>query len=454
MAKEKTKEENREFYVPEYYSFDGESYNFKNETYRYNKENNNKIIEDNKSGKEDNVTKSSLNSQEKKFENIQKATNVSTTAIKTVVVTASSVAIVVGGVMIFNETVLPPSHVEIVDLNVYENTIGCMIFTSNYDSLEEADQHFEEERAEEVDIEVELYGGGETFTAHIHEMGYFMHQFEDLKYDTEYELCLYQNITFGFERPLLASKKIRTEPKEIINDDRPFVSEISFEKYTYYDNDEVVLSFSFEVNDPYSFYTDYQFEIYEYGRTDQTAGDAYLEKGVEEENKYYGSVILSTMVGESFTYKLIAMSSYPDDLSHDEPTIYTIFDKELNLIDLEEMNNQEGNISEFYSAVFSKEDASEATQNLTYLAVTLYYSDPNNYWSSFTIYVYEDEQLLYEGGLYQGPETKEILDGFDITYLSGSLHVIIECYSANPDDSGLENNMLTLYNEEIDLDSL
>ena len=454
MAKEKIKEENREFDVPEYYSFNGESYNFKNETYRYNKEDNDKVSEENKSGKEDNINKSSVSSQEKKFENIQKATNTSTTAIKTVIVTASSVAIVIGGVMIFNETVLPPSHVEIMELYAYENNVSFGVFASDYETWEEYEEHLDVDGFEECDIEIELYGGGETLSMHMHELGMFYDEFTGLKYDTEYELCVYQNITFGLERPLLASKKIRTEPKEAIVADRPYISEIYFEKYTYSNEEEVVLSFSFEVSDPNSYYTDYQFEIYEQGRTDETAGEAYIERGDENSNAYYGSVILSTLIGESFTYKLNAMSTYPEDLSHDEATRYTIFENDLYLYDLQEMNNQEGNISEFYSAIFSKETIDEATQSLTYLAVTLYYSDPNSYWSSFTIYVYQDDQLLYEGGLYQGPETKEILDGFDITYISGYLHVIIECYSTNPDDSDLENNMLTLYNEEVDLDSL
>ena len=426
MSKQGYKEENKEYRVPEYYSFENEEFSSQNETYTSKRESYKQNKEENKSGLEDNKEFKSSDvspSDSKKFEDISKSTSRATTAIKTVVVTGSSVAIVIGGVMIYNEVVLPPAHVEIVEAYAYENNIGFMVYASNF-SEDEMEYH-EEAFGEPCDLEIELYGNGEVLSFHMEELGYFYEEFTGLKYDTEYELSIYQNVNIGLDRPLLASTKIRTEPESSIKKELPQVSDLTFEKYTSTDTSEIVVSFSFEVSDPDSFYTEFEFNLYEFD-TGEPVGEIYLEKGEDEGNKYYGSAILVEFSSETFLYELSALSTHPDHLIDNEGSRITVKSGDFNLFEITELNENLYD-PKFFGISFERASYPDGSSEDYYY---LYFEDINNYWIGMFV------EIEYEGEFFTSNASEVLTDKqyLDVPPLETSAIVRVYAYSTNPKD--------------------
>ena len=449
MGKQGYKEENKEYYVPEYYSFEHEEFSFQNETYRNNKESYKQNKEDNKTGEEENKsTKASgkEHSESKNLEDITKHTSRATTAIKTVVITGSSVAIVVGGVMIYNENILPPSHVEIVEAYAYENNIGFMVYASNFD--EEDKMHGEEAFGEPCDLEIELYGNGEVLSFHMEEMGYFYEEFTGLKYDTEYELCVYQNIALGLERPLLASTKIRTESEDSIRKEFPQISEITFEKYTSSDTSEIVVSFTFNVSDLDGFYSDYEFNLYEFD-TGESVGEIYLEKDEETGTTYYGSIILTEFRSETFLYELSVLSTHPDHLVNNEPSRITVTSGNFNLFEITELNEHLYD-PQFFGITFERYSYPDGSSEDYFY---LYFEDMNSYWTGMFVEIEYDGQT-FASNASEDLHDKQYLDVYPP--ITDSAIVRVYAYSINPDDlqEGMSEAEVLIHEETYDFSSI
>lgn len=391
MKKETLKEENIEKNVSENYSFNQEELKQKDEYFT-------SFTEDNTRSKEDNVFPFEENviNKSKKIEKIQKASKTASKGIQTIFVGASSVAVLVGGVMIYNESILPPSHVEILETWTEDNFISVYVYASNL-SLEESDGYVEDS-VEECDLTIEVTGGGEIFSQLILETGFSEFSFPDLKYETEYEIAIYQNVILGFNRPLLASTKITTgtpEEYEIID---PIFNGVSFRKDIYDSYQE--LSYEIDLIDEGYYLFDFVLEI-----LDEQGGNLITTVNVDRD--FYGILDISReFTTKSLYVEFSCTSTNPHDLNDGEYSttiiLYSDF-VDFSAIEENDYRSTSGMVNDVRLIKFTEEEMSD-------IRCIVDYEDPNYEWFNFVAIIKPiDSEEVYTSNLIE-PAEENILD--------------------------------------------